>query len=107
VENALQRAKIPLKKLHVAMELDSTEAIKEAIEAGLGVGFVSARAIQKELKLGTLREGSVEGLRIQRHFSIIRLPGAEPVGLTGAFLQYLRDVCERSSPCRTSPDKLD
>jgi DNA-binding transcriptional LysR family regulator len=97
VEAALRRSKIPLKKLHIAMELDSTEAIKEVIEAGLGVGFVSARAIQKELKLGTLREGSVESLRIQRHFSIIRLTGAQPSGLAGSFLQYLRDVCERSA----------
>ncbi len=92
VEAALRQAKIPLKKLHIAMELDSTEAIKEVIEAGLGVGFVSARAIQKELKLGTLRQGSVEGLHIQRHFSIIRMTGVQPSGLAGAFLQYLRDV---------------
>jgi LysR family transcriptional regulator, transcriptional activator of the cysJI operon len=102
VETALRRAKIQLKKLHIAMELDSTEAIKEVIEAGLGVGFVSERAIQKELKLGILQEGSVEGLRIQRHFSIIRLPGAQPAGLAGAFLQYLRDVCERSTLRRHS-----
>jgi LysR family transcriptional regulator, transcriptional activator of the cysJI operon len=97
VEAALRRAKIPLKRLHIAMELDSTEAIKEVIEAGLGVGFVSARAIQKELKLGTLQRCSVEGLRIERHFSIIRLTGAQPSGLVGAFLQYLRDICERST----------
>jgi LysR family transcriptional regulator, transcriptional activator of the cysJI operon len=105
VENALQRAKIPLKKLHIAMELDSTEAIKEAIEAGLGVGFVSARAIQKELKLETLRQGSVEGLRILRHFSIIRLPGSHPAGLAGVFHQYLRGVSERANFRRISPDK--
>jgi DNA-binding transcriptional LysR family regulator len=105
VETALQKAKIPLKKLHIAMELDSTEAIKEAIEAGLGVGFVSARAIQKELKLGTLQKGFVEGLHIHRHFSIIRLPGAHPAGLPGAFLQYLRDVSERSHFKRRSPNK--
>ncbi len=106
VENALQRAKIPLKKLHVAMELDSTEAIKEAIEAGLGVGFVSSRAIQKELKLGTLRQGSVEGLRILRHFSIIRFPGSHPAGLAGVFHQFLRGVSERSNFRRNSPGKV-
>lgn len=106
VENALQRAKIPLKTLHVAMELDSTEAIKEAIEAGLGVGFVSARAIQKELKLGTLRQGSVEGLRILRHFSIIRLPGSHPAGLAGVFHQFLRGVSERSNFRRNSPGNV-
>ncbi|MBZ5698333.1 MAG: LysR family transcriptional regulator [Acidobacteriia bacterium] len=97
VETALRKAKVPLKKLRIAMELDSTEAIKAAVEAGLGVGFVSARAVQKELKLGTLQIGLVEGLRICRKFSIIRLPGPQPCGLAGAFLQYLRGIRDRST----------
>jgi len=97
VETALRKAKVPLKKLRIAMELDSTEAIKAAVEAGLGVGFVSARAIQKELKLGTLQIGLVEGLRIRRKFSIIRLPGPQPGGLAGAFLEYLRGIRGRST----------
>ncbi len=97
VETALRKAKIPLKKLRIAMELDSTEAIKAAVEAGLGVGFVSARAIQKELKLQTLQIGMVEGLRIRRKFSIIQLRGPQAGGLAGAFLQYLRGIRSRSS----------
>ena len=83
VENALQRAKIPLKKLHIAMELDSTEAIKEAIEAGLGVGFVSARAIQKELKLETLRQGLRRRLAYPAplfHHSLAGLASGRPRG---------------------------
>lgn len=97
VETALRKAKVPLKKLRIAMELDSTEAIKAVVEAGLGVGFVSARAIQKELKLRTLQVGQVEGLHIRRRFSIVRLPGPQPSGLAGAFLQYLRDIHTRST----------
>jgi len=97
VEAALRKAQVPLKKLHISMELDSTEAIKAVVEAGLGVGFVSARAIQKELKLRTLQIGRVEGLRIRRRFSIIRLPGPQPGGLAGAFLHYLRDIRARSA----------
>ncbi len=56
VEAALRAAGIQMKHTRVIMELDSTEAIKSAVEAGLGVGFVSRRAIQKEVKLDTLRE---------------------------------------------------
>lgn len=97
VEAALRKARLPLKKLRIAMELDSTEAIKAVVETGLGVGFVSARAIQKELKLKTLQIGRVEGLRIHRRFSIIRLPGPQPAGLPGAFLHYLRDIRDRAS----------
>ena len=36
------------------MDLDSTETIKSAVEAGLGIGFVSRWAISKELELWRL-----------------------------------------------------
>ncbi|MGD2137681.1 MAG: selenium metabolism-associated LysR family transcriptional regulator [Gammaproteobacteria bacterium] len=40
--------------VHVAMELGSPEAIKGAVEAGMGVSIVSEVTIHKELQLGTL-----------------------------------------------------
>jgi DNA-binding transcriptional LysR family regulator len=40
--------------IHVAMELGSPEAIKGAVEAGMGVSIVSEVTIHKELQLGTL-----------------------------------------------------
>ncbi len=40
--------------LHIVMELGSREAIKGAVEAGLGIAIVSRATIQKELKLGDL-----------------------------------------------------
>ena len=72
------------------MELDSTEAIKAAVEAGLGIGFVSSRAIPKELALGTLKNVTVEALRFHRDFSIIYPRGPEPTGPVGTFLLFLR-----------------
>ena len=49
VETALEKAGFKLKSFNKVMDLDSTEAIKSAVEAGLGVGFVSRWAISKEL----------------------------------------------------------
>ena len=40
--------------LKVAMELGSPEAVKGAVEAGMGVSVVSKATIQKELRLATL-----------------------------------------------------
>lgn len=40
--------------LNIAMELGSPEAIKGAVEAGMGVSIVSEATIHKELQLGTL-----------------------------------------------------
>jgi DNA-binding transcriptional LysR family regulator len=95
VEAALKAAGIQMKHTRVIMELDSTEAIKSAVEAGLGVGFVSRRAIQKELKLDTLREAHITKLSIQRTFAIIYPRGPEPSGAAGAFLRFLREKRDR------------
>ncbi len=40
--------------IHIAMELGSPEAIKGAVEAGMGVSIASEVTIHKELQLGTL-----------------------------------------------------
>jgi DNA-binding transcriptional LysR family regulator len=48
VETALEKAGLKLKCFRRVMDLDSTEAIKFAVEAGLGLGFVSRWAVSKE-----------------------------------------------------------
>ena len=55
IESALVAGGLKLKSLNVTMELDSTEAIKSAVESGLGVGFVSRWAIANEVRLGLLK----------------------------------------------------
>jgi len=51
VESALGNAGITMKSFKNVMDLDSTEAIKSAVEAGLVVGFVTRWASSKELAL--------------------------------------------------------
>ena len=91
VEAALERAGARLKSFKQVMNLDSTEAIKSAVEAGLGVGFVSLWAISKELELGALRVARVNGLRVTRHFTLISRTGPEPQGAPGAFRSFALD----------------
>jgi DNA-binding transcriptional LysR family regulator len=64
VETALEKAGFKLKSFSRVIEVDSTEAIESAVEAGLGIAFVSPWAIVKELELGTLKVGRVSGVRI-------------------------------------------
>jgi DNA-binding transcriptional LysR family regulator len=73
------------------IELDSTEAIKSAAEAGLGLGFVSYCAIGKELELQALKLVEVDGVRITRHYSVVSLSGPEPSGAAGAFRTFALD----------------
>jgi LysR family transcriptional regulator, transcriptional activator of the cysJI operon len=59
VETALEKTGFKLKSFKKVMELDSTEAIKSAVEAGLGVAFGSHWAISKELELSALKVAEV------------------------------------------------
>ena len=54
ISEHLANAGLKSADLHVAMELGSPEAIKGAVEAGMGVSIVSEVSIHKELQLGTL-----------------------------------------------------
>lgn len=88
VEAALLKAGLKIKAFQNCIHLDSTEAIKSAVEAGLGVGFVSRWALSKELDLGTLKVVEIPGLHIHRHFSIASLVGPGPQGPAGAFREF-------------------
>lgn len=85
VETALEKSGFKLKDFRTVMNLDSTEAIKSAVEAGLGIGFVSRWAISKELELGVLKTAQVRGLQISRHFSLVTRMGPGQQGASGAF----------------------
>ncbi len=90
VEMALERHDVKPASLRIAMELDSTEAIKSAVDAGLGVGFVSKWAIAKDARTGTsFRIVDVNGLRVQRQFLMVFAAGLEPQGAVQEFRRFL------------------
>jgi DNA-binding transcriptional LysR family regulator len=88
VETALEKAGFKLKSFRKVIDLDSTEAIKSAVEAGLGIGFVSRWAISKELELGAVKVAQVRGVKITRHFALITRTGPEPHGPAGALREF-------------------
>jgi len=57
-------------EVSICMELGSPEAVKGAVEAGMGVSIVSRATIHKELQLGTLRALTLEP-RLERPFSFV------------------------------------
>lgn len=71
LNNILEKHMIDSTKLTIEMELSSIEAIKNAVESGLGAAFVSISAIKKELKLDTLKQVKIKDLIIKRNLSII------------------------------------
>jgi DNA-binding transcriptional LysR family regulator len=90
IEMALERHGVKPASLNITMELDSTEAIKSAVESGLGAGFVSRWAIAKDARTGkSLRIVPIDGLNIQRDFLLAHHAGLEPQSLAGDFQRFL------------------
>jgi DNA-binding transcriptional LysR family regulator len=89
VESSLAKAGLKKKDLRTTMELDSTEALLSAVEAGLGVTFVSRWAVRNQLTLGTLRLARVKKLQLSRMFSLAYPVGPEPSGNAGAFRRFI------------------
>jgi DNA-binding transcriptional LysR family regulator len=90
VEMALERQSVKLSSLNIVMELDSTEAIKSAVESGLGIGFVSRWAIAKDIRLGrSFKIVEVRDLRITRDFLIACAAALSPTGLVEEFRRFL------------------
>ena len=94
VEHALEAAGLRVKDLRLGMTFDSTEGLLSAVEAGLGIAFVSRWAVRNQLTLGTLRIARVQGLCIERMFSLATPLGPEPGGTSGAFLRFVLERAE-------------
>lgn len=78
-----------LKDINIAMAIKSTETIKQAVIAGMGIGFLSAHTISLELQAGSLATLDVEGFPVMLDWYVVhrknkRLP---PVAL--AFKNFL------------------
>jgi DNA-binding transcriptional LysR family regulator len=100
IEMALEHQGVKRSSLQIVMELDSTEAIKSAVEAGLGIGFVSRWAIAKDLRIGNnFKIVDIEGLRIKREFLVVYASGPEPQGLA---FEFRRFIIARAGLQRTS-----
>lgn len=74
IENTLIQNGIDSQYLKIEMELNSIEAIKNAVQSGLGAAFVSVSAISKELELKSLHWAHIEDVTITRTLSILSNP---------------------------------
>jgi DNA-binding transcriptional LysR family regulator len=76
LEFALRAHQIKLSSLAVAIYLDNTEAIKGYLEAApAALGFVSRRALDRELAAGLLEIVPIQGLHLARQFEAVWVQG--------------------------------
>jgi DNA-binding transcriptional LysR family regulator len=75
-EDHLRRAGADPAALRIVAELTAIEAIKAAVEAGLGVSVISRSAIARELQLGTLVARRIAGVPMSRDLAVAWPPNA-------------------------------
>jgi DNA-binding transcriptional LysR family regulator len=83
---------IPLSRFTTAYELGSSEAVKEAVIAGLGISILSIHAVKRELKSGLIRRIPLEFPRIQRSFYMITRKQFTPLPHHRIFMEFARGV---------------
>jgi DNA-binding transcriptional LysR family regulator len=76
--------------VNVSMQLGSTEAVKHAVHAGLGISLVMAAAVEQELRNGWLRGVSVEDAPPRKEIYLIRREGEPHDGPAARLINFLR-----------------
>jgi len=88
---ALKEIGLDLQDLNVIAEMGSTEAVRQAVKAGLGASIVSRVAVAEEIKMGMLKIIHLPDLNLKRSFDIVTHKLRTRSPLCEAFLNYLRE----------------
>jgi DNA-binding transcriptional LysR family regulator len=89
LEQALASLGRDLGAFRVVAEMGSTQAVKRAVRAGLGVAVVSRRAVEDECRAGLLSCVTVRDLRVSRSFYLVVHRDRSRSPLAQAFLAFL------------------
>ncbi|MBW2558720.1 MAG: LysR family transcriptional regulator [Deltaproteobacteria bacterium] len=82
---------LALSGFNIVCELGSSEAVKEAILAGLGVSIISIHAVGREIESGLLLEIPVENCSIERNFYMIYKARVGLMKHHRIFLDFIRN----------------
>jgi len=74
VDQLLSRSKLDVGRMKIEMELNSFEAIKNAVQSGLGAAFLPVVSIERELASGSLHRPQVADLQVRRQLKLISHP---------------------------------
>jgi len=91
VEEYLEQNGILRQQLQTFLDINSTEGIISAVETGLGIGFVPSLALEKALRIGTVKAIRLDNGPIRRELNIALLNGPDPKGQIGTLLEIVRE----------------
>jgi DNA-binding transcriptional LysR family regulator len=119
IDQVLTKGGIETRRLRVEMELNSIEAIKNAVQSGLGVAFSSTSAIEKELQMGVIHRARIESVEVKRTLSVIFNPNRYRSKAAEAFtreilpqftsrdLTFMKNGAGSKAPAKTGPKSMN
>jgi DNA-binding transcriptional LysR family regulator len=102
-------------KLRIVMEIKSTETIKQAVIAGMGVAFLSAHTVTLERQVGSLAVLDVQGFPLMLNWFLVHRTKKRLPPVAAAFKRFLmtdgaaliEDITRFSTHPRTSRAPAD
>jgi len=87
VDQLLSSSGLDVQRLHIEMELNSLEAIKNAVQSGLGAAFLPVVSIERELSGGSIHRPIVADLEVKRELKVITNPCRYSSRAAAAFIR--------------------
>lgn len=81
-----EQACLQIKRSYV---FNSSQGVKEAVFSGLGLAILSRWVVRREIEAGILQEVKVQGLKLERDFSIVQSVKSVPNRANEVFLERL------------------
>jgi DNA-binding transcriptional LysR family regulator len=80
------------KNMNIRLELEHTEAIKRAVESGIGIGCISKLALKDAFRRGSLVPLDVKNIQLNRYFYFLWLKSKYQTSGMKKFLKMCRDM---------------
>lgn len=103
-----ERMKDYLDDLNVVMEMGHPEAVKRAVESGVGLACLSTLTVCREVENGWLKSLNVEGVDMSRQLWVVHRKDKVMTEAMQEFLDFcdVMSTCEDERICLSSPWKL-
>jgi DNA-binding transcriptional LysR family regulator len=90
MSQVLEAGGFPSSRLKAVAEMGSTEAVRQAVKARIGISIISENAVKEDIERKTLYSIPLRGLRIRRPFYLAQRRNRELSPLCSAFLEHVR-----------------
>ncbi len=93
-------------RIEISFTLGSTEAVKKAVQAGLGISIVLAGSVADEIENGSLKAVRIQGVRIAKQLMVIHRRGLPADSAAVQFVKRLKTQHMTSAPDEMSCGQL-